>query len=308
MIKFELLRERSIIDILDGDTDFGILPINGADSNIKVSMPYLSGYILCSISNKFGLNATYSWSGGALSRWVYLDNLIEHCIKSKQELDLLSFLFSKSQFMDKLKGNLPETIKYAHNEITKIIVKQINELISFDGDQLVYDGTIFKIQKKETNVVMTTPSIKKIDRFYIADICNRSMKDIEEKNYDSAITKSRTLLEEVFCYVIEKKDEKPSENGNIIKLYDQVKQLYSMHQNKDMDKRINGLLSGLEKILFAISDMRNKGSDSHGIGSKRIEIDQHHARLFVNSSVAMSEFILAVYENNKSTTINKIPF
>ena len=108
------------------------------------------------------------------------------------------------------------------------------------------------------------------------------------------LPKSRTLLEEVFCYVIEKKDETPSESGDIGKLYNQVKQLYNMHQNKDMDKRINGLLSGLEKILSAIAEMRNKNSDSHGIGAKRINIDEHHARLFVNSAMTMADFILAV--------------
>ena len=41
--KFELLREKSIIAILDGDTDFGPLKISGEESTIKVSMPYLSG-------------------------------------------------------------------------------------------------------------------------------------------------------------------------------------------------------------------------------------------------------------------------
>ena len=45
--KFELLREKSILAILDGDTDFGPLEINGTVSNIKVSMPYLSGPVLC---------------------------------------------------------------------------------------------------------------------------------------------------------------------------------------------------------------------------------------------------------------------
>ena len=74
------------------------------------------------------------------------------------------------------------------------------------------------------------------------------MEDISQGNYDSAITKSRTLLEEVFCYAIERKGESPSESGDIRKLYNQVKLLNNMHQNKDMDKRINGLLSGLEKI------------------------------------------------------------
>jgi hypothetical protein len=40
--------------------------------------------------------------------------------------------------------------------------------------------------------------------------------------------------------------------------------------------------------------MRNKNSDSHGIGAKRINIDEHHARLFVNSAMTMADFILAV--------------
>lgn len=47
--KFELLREKSILAILDGDTDFGTLKINGTDSGIKISMPYLSGPTLCDI-------------------------------------------------------------------------------------------------------------------------------------------------------------------------------------------------------------------------------------------------------------------
>jgi len=51
--KFELLREKSILAILDGDTDFGTLIINGTDSGIKISMPYLSGPTLCDISNKY---------------------------------------------------------------------------------------------------------------------------------------------------------------------------------------------------------------------------------------------------------------
>ena len=123
------------------------------------------------------------------------------------------------------------------------------------------------------------------------------MKDVYDGNYDSAITKCRTLLEEVFCYVIEKRGSLPSESGDIGKLYNQVKDLYNMHQNKEMDKRINGLLSGLEKIVNSIAEMRNKGSDSHGVGSKRIRINNYHARLFVNSAMTMADFVLAVSNN-----------
>ena len=108
----------------------------------------------------------------------------------------------------------------------------------------------------------------------------------------------RTLIEETFCYVIELQGEKPSDSGDIGKLYNQVKQLYHMHQDKTVDKRINMLLSGLEKILTAIAQMRNEGSDSHGVGQRRFNIAEHHARLFVNSAMTMSEFILSVGNNS----------
>ena len=76
--KFELLRSKSIIAILDGDREYGPLIIEGVDNGIKISMPYLSGPMLCAISNHFGLSATYDRKGGAKSRWEYLDDLLVH--------------------------------------------------------------------------------------------------------------------------------------------------------------------------------------------------------------------------------------
>lgn len=294
--KFELLREKNILYILDGDVDFGTLEVNGTDSGIKISMPYLSGPTLCDISNKFGLPVTYGWNGGAQSRWAYLDDLLAHCIQNKRESDLLAFLFSKGQFVDKLRGQTPEIIEYAYAQIVNAVIGQINGVLYFGGNELVQIGKVFDIRKLGSTVIVAAPSVKTIDRSYITDLSDRAMKDVIDGNYDSAITKSRTLLEEVFCYVIEKKGEEPSESGDIGKLYNQVKQLYNMHQSKDMDKRINGLLSGLEKILSAIAEMRNKGSDSHGVGAKRINIADYHARLFVNSAMTMADFVLAVSE------------
>lgn len=292
--KFELLREKSILSILDGDVDFGTLEINGRDSGIKISMPYLSGPTLCDISNKFGLPVTYGWNGGAQSRWAYLDDLLAHCIQNKRESDLLAFLFSKGQFVDKLRGQTPEVIEYAYAQIVNVVINQINGALYFGGNELIRIGKEFVIRKLGATISVAAPSIKTIDRSYITDLSERAMKDVIDGNYDSAITKARTLLEEVFCYVIEKKGEDPSENGNIGKLYNQVKKLYNMNQSKDLDKRINGLLSGLEKILSAIAEMRNKGSDSHGVGAKRINIAEHHARLYVNSAMTMADFVLAV--------------
>lgn len=298
--KFELLRDKEIISILDGDKQFGTLEIDGKDSGIKIEMPYLSGPTLCEISKRFGLPASYLRNGSAQSRWVYFDELMDYCIQNNRISDLLSFLFSKEQFMNTLKGRSPAHIEYAHTQIVKTVIEHINSILYFGGNELVLIGKKFLIREIGTNISVEVPAVERITREYIIDLSNRAMKNVADRNYDSAITQSRTLLEEVFCYVIEKKGETPSESGDIKKLYSQVKQLHNMHQNKEIDKRINTLLSGLEKILTSIAEMRNIGSDSHGVGSRRINIEEHHARLLVNSAMTMADFILAVSEKQQS--------
>lgn len=44
----------------------------------------------------------------------------------------------------------------------------------------------------------------------------------------------------------------------------------------------------------SIAERRNKDSDAYGVGANRIAIDEHHARLFVNAAMTMSDFILSV--------------
>lgn len=291
---FELLRNKEIISILDGDKEFGEY------NEIPVRMPYLSGPDICDISTLFGLPETYAWSGGALSRWQYLDNLIKFSITENKTSKLLSYLFSKDKFVNLLKGLSPEDIEKTYDYIIQTIMEQINGILYFGGNELVVIGRQYVIKKIGAVIKMETLTINIIDRDYIKDISERAMKDIDELNCDSAITKARTILEETFCYVIEQKGVDPTESGDIGKLYGQVKQLYNMHGDKNMDMRINKLLSGLEKIVSSIAEMRNKESDSHGVGSKRIGISDYHARLFVNASVMMADFILSVYKNSLS--------
>ena len=293
---FSLLRTKPILAILDGDATFDDIRLSQTKT-VRNGLPYLSGPAICEISLKFGLSAEYKWSGGAKSRWEYMDDLLKHCIDNNRASDLLAFLLSKEQFADILRGCTPDEIESAYPQIVSAVMDRINSELYFGGHELARIGSRFVVQKKGVTVSVEAPAIKIVDRAYITDLSGRAMTDVSEGHYDSAITKCRTLLEEVFFYVIEKKNETPSTKGDIGKLYGQVKSLYNMHQHKDLDNRINSLLSGFEKILTAISDMRNKGSDAHGAGSNRIAIEEHHARLFVNSAMTMADFILSVCEN-----------
>lgn len=290
---YELLKTKAIYAILDGDTTLGNYDF-GDGTSIPVSMPYLSGPDLCDISSLFGLPKTYSWGGSNLSRWQYLDNLMTFCIKNRRCSDLLAFLFKKEQFSKMLSGRGAHEIDTAYNHIIHQIIEAINGQLYFGGHKLSVIGQQFVVKNIDTKVEVKVPRIKSIDREYIKSISSRAMDDVDALNFDSAITKSRTLLEETFFYVIEKRGEPPVTSGNIAELYKQVKGLYNMHGDADTDRRINMLLSGLEKIVSSISEMRNKDSDAHGVGAARINIDEHHARLFVNAAMTMADFILSV--------------
>jgi hypothetical protein len=290
---YKLLLDRGIIDILDGDTNLN-------DDENRISMPYLSGPDLCSISTRFGLPVTYSRGSGNPSRWVYLSDLIEHCIEEGKIQTLLSFLFSKHQFKDTLKGFSPEVIEQNYEIIVLCSVGGINGILYFNGYKLLIIDGRFEMRSLDSTVSLSTPCIanlsssKKDNITYLKSLVNKIQSEIDTSNYDSAVTKSRTLLEESFCYAIEQAGETPNANGKIKDLHNQVKSLYNMHQNVNVDKRINDLLSGLDKIVSAIAEMRNETSDAHGVGSKRIVIKEHHARLIANAAVTVAEFLLSV--------------
>ncbi|MGI6450238.1 MAG: hypothetical protein ACOX3R_08085 [Desulfitobacteriia bacterium] len=139
---FELLRNKAILAILDGDSQFGEI------DDVEISMPYLSGPTIVEISQLFGLSETYGWNGGALSRWNYLDNLLKHGIETNRINDILSYLFSKQQFTDKLKRKTPDQIEEIYNYIVKTVIEQINGILYFGGNKLTIINQRFHVYGK----------------------------------------------------------------------------------------------------------------------------------------------------------------
>lgn len=217
---------------------------------------------------------------------------MDKAISSNVISKVIAYIFSKSEYLAE-EGSLAK-----YDPTVRMALERINGLLEFSGFKLkIKNDTAFIIDKQLSAV--HDPNINRIDLNYIKELSERVFDDIDRAEYDSAITKSRTILEETFNYAIEQKGEEVSTNGNIHRLYKQVKNLYSMHTDNVADKRINKLLSELENIVSAIAEMRDSDSDAHGVGNRRLKIDKHHARLAANSAVTMSDFIIAVVRKNK---------
>lgn len=282
---FNLLKSKDVYAILDGDTSFRSDALDE-----EVSLPYQSGPKLVEVLNKFGIDVSY----GSSSRWMYVKALLEHCIENNRVSDMLAYFFSLARFQKEFSGLTPEEIKRRHAAIVEGAIAAINSMLFFGGHELRCFGNNYVITSVDDMPAMSIPSINTIDRSYIKDMANRAQEDIELGNFDSALAKARTLLEEVFCWAIERKGEQSSSSGDVGKMFSQVKCLYNIHADKTMDRRICDLVNGLNKIVDSIGQMRNKQGDAHGVGASRVNIEDYHARLAVNAAANVADFVLSV--------------
>ena len=282
---WELLKRKDIYAILDGDELLG-------DSNDNIfRMPYLKGTHLCELSDTFGLHQDY----GA-SRWTYLENLM-NCMIDKDRCDeLLGYMFDLERFYQLESFGSAEEVTKKHQEICNAAIDRINAKLALGRHELQFVGGHFYITDINQKIEVESPNFNRIDFSYVRELPDRCKNELLQGNYDNVITKSRTLIEEVLVYILEKNNQSIESKGDINKMYNQVKTLLNMHQSKNYDGRVNSLLSGLEKIVDAIANMRNSNSDAHGVGSSRIAIKEREARLAMNSAMTFCEYLLSIGE------------
>ena len=287
---FSLLINRKIIDVLIGD-----VKLYG-----EFSLPYMSGPELCQVSTTFGLARTYTWGNRGVankSRWEYMQDLMKHLNPQGRIPDLLSYLMQQDRFKNLIGVGDIQKVDKTYKGVIKSAIDAINAQLVIARVELRLVNKTFVLTRAGEEVVIETPKVKNITSQYIRELLDRIKDDLDNKDYDSVITKSRTLLEEVLIFIIEKMTfERYKSSGDLVKMYQDATELLNMRQKSDWDKRINELLGGLHKIVNAISSMRNMNSDAHGAGSGRINIKKREALLAAHSSMMLAEYWLSVFE------------
>lgn len=281
---FRVLQKKEIYEFLEGSGDQELVTYD----NQSYGLPYHSASELYTICHSFGMSET---PGG--SRWTYMEALIQFAIDNNRCDELLRYLFDLSHF--KNLQNLPDMniVEWVHSDIVSAAVGRINQIIRFTRKELHLSGDHFYITDVGMKTMIQTPQVDALTTAYVRGLKERCEDDLVAGNFDSVITKSRTMIEEVLIQILEENNIKAITSGNIRNLYNQVKDLRNMQQNSNFDNRVNGLLGGLEKIVVSIGDMRNINSDAHGVGSTRISIREKEARLIMNSAITFCEYMLS---------------
>lgn len=290
------LLNRDILDLIIGDKN---CKKDILDNSAK--MPYMRGIDIENFSNK--LSIPFDCQG--ISRWEMMKNVLIKVIEENKINLFFKELINKKRFqylanMDNPMGfySTPQSLYY---DIIYQFFASVNNILSFDECYIEYnlDTYIFSIISFDEEIKIVTPSIEKIDGSYINKIIVEIEKAIKENDYNSATTKSRTLIEETLIYGLQHKNVEISSKGDINKLFNQFKEAYNIKVGKDVDVRLNTIVSSLIKIITAVAELRNANSDSHGVGdNNRFELKERDIRLLSNSSSTLANYLLGIIEDD----------
>lgn len=288
---FSILLQRDIYDILIGDADVVL------DADPALHMPYYKGHELISLCCRFGCQTDVSQS-----RWYHMDVLLNYCIAENKISDILSYLFDFSRFRNTVsKIDTCEKKQHMYKLITESALDEINKYLVFDQKKLVKLSNIFQIQDVSAPVIVKSEPLQSIDLDYIQQLLPRIQKDLDNGDYDSVLTKSRTLAEEVLIHILEESKEQDIPKENIVNLIKKVQATLNMQKSNNFDDRINAMLSGLNKTIQAVIELRNKQGDAHGQGSKRITIRKREAMLVANATITYLSYVFSVYLDQKKS-------
>jgi hypothetical protein len=117
-----------------------------------------------------------------------------------------------------------------------------------------------------------------------------------ENDPSGAITMAKTILEAVLKYLAPKYDEQIGSKEDFTALYSKISKKMNLNPINYVDNNLKEILSGCNKIVKGIGDLRNKISDSHPpIGNANVA----EARLAVNASATLCLFLIETYKKSR---------
>ena len=139
-------------------------------------------------------------------------------------------------------------------------------------------------------------SMKDISFEYINEQISKIDLKIIEKDFDGAVTNSRTLLETILKNILENENIEYGATDDLISLYKKVSKKLNMNPSEYKEEYFKKILSGFFSIVQGISEIRNLHSDSHGkIKATYYKLKEHHAKLTIDSTKSICNYLYSTY-------------
>ncbi|WP_196793182.1 abortive infection family protein [Erythrobacter litoralis] len=140
-----------------------------------------------------------------------------------------------------------------------------------------------------------------LDKFDKSVVHKRWQTALERRSADpeNAITLSRTLLEDVFKWILSESSVPFDDNLDMPKLYRLVANELRLAPDDHTEVAFKRILGSCQSIVESLATLRNRIGDAHGTGPRRIKPSSRHAELTVNLAGAMATFLVATFEDRK---------
>lgn len=198
-------------------------------------------------------------------------------------------------------------------------VEEFIQFIAYDynsnyGDNLGYISTQFNsfidyvdMQNIEVQIIHVESDFpKELSYQHILEDIAKCEHRINTGDYSGALTSARSLIEGVFKEIIfnvegKELDTKPP----LTELFKEVRKHLNLDpSNKELDKPLKQVLSGLIQVVHGLNEVRNISGDMH---TRKVVPSLHHALLVVNSAKTVANFLFHTYEYQRSLGKIKVP-
>lgn len=167
-----------------------------------------------------------------------------------------------------------------------------------EGDREVRVNPRFEVSPLGQNVLAPT-SLIGISHEAITEQVGKANQKIESGDYSGAITNAYTLVEHLLKLLLTETATAFKETeGDIRALYKTLQSSLNLDPAK-LEEPLKPIVGGFQSLIGGLYEMANKGSDRH---ARRFNPARHHAKLAVNATFALCEFLVESHEYQKART------
>ena len=191
-------------------------------------------------------------------------------------------------------------------EVQTDLAAAINEHLRHDGYRLILvrrlsGSPIYEVQPAALGSPSDDAISQALADFDPDTVHARWTQALDRRDTDpaGAITLARTLLEDVCKWIIIEAGETYEEKDDLPVLYRKLAKILNMAPDSHTEPVFKQILGSCQSVVESLGSLRNKISDAHSPGPKKVKPAARHAQLAVNLSGTMATFLVSTWAARK---------
>lgn len=145
-----------------------------------------------------------------------------------------------------------------------------------------------------------TETLEKFDSEHVHAVWQKAL-DRRIVDPDGAITAARTLLETVCKHILDDAGVTYPDDADPSKLWALAAEQCNLAPNQHQESVFKAILGNCQSVVNNLAAIRNRVGDAHGQGRRPVKPKPRHAELAVNLAGTMAAFLVATWEERKSS-------